>query len=78
MESAALSYAGCMRRGSDFTPEPACREAEAVLLDRRYFELSADAFERFTDMLDEPPEDNPKLRRLLPTRAPWETPINMD
>ncbi|MCP5114858.1 MAG: DUF1778 domain-containing protein [bacterium] len=49
-----------------------CREAEAVLLDRRYFVLSEEAFERFTAMLDEPPEDNPKLRRLLETRAPWE------
>jgi uncharacterized protein (DUF1778 family) len=63
-----------MRSESEFTLEPA--SGEAVLLDRRYFKLSADAFERFTAMLDKPPEDNPKLGRLLHTRAPWETPVN--
>ena len=31
--------------------------------------LSDEAFERFTAMLDKPPRDNPKLRRLLQTRA---------
>src|SRR5438094_176572 len=40
--------------GSDFVLETACREAEAVLLDRLYFSLSA-------------PANNPKLRRLLQT-----------
>jgi len=50
----------------------ACREAEAVLLDRRYFTLSEDAFKRFVAMLDKPPAKNPKLRRLLQTKAPWD------
>jgi uncharacterized protein (DUF1778 family) len=50
----------------------ACREAESVLLDRCYFALSAEAFQRFTSMLDSPPKANPKLRRLLQTKAPWE------
>lgn len=57
---------------SDFMLETVCREAETVLLDRRYFALSKDAFERFTAMLDHPPASNLKLRRLLHTRAPWE------
>jgi uncharacterized protein (DUF1778 family) len=48
------------------------REAEAVLLDRRYFSLSDEAFERFTAILDRTPKNNPKLRRLLETRPPWE------
>lgn len=60
------------RSRSDFMLEAACREAEAVLLDRLYFTLSDDAFKRFTAMLDQPPQDNPKLRRLLLTKAPWE------
>jgi uncharacterized protein (DUF1778 family) len=60
------------RSRSEFMLESACREAESVLLDRRYFELSDDAFRRFTAMLDAPPADNPKLRRLLNTKAPWE------
>ncbi len=57
---------------SDFMLEAVCREAETVLLDRRYFALSQDAFKRFTTMLDNPPANNPKLQRLLRTRAPWE------
>ena len=60
------------RSRSDFMLETACREAQAVLLDRRYFALSEDAFKRFTAALDRPPKDNPRLRRLLHTKAPWE------
>lgn len=60
------------RSRSEFMLEAACREAETVLLDCRYFGLSADAFKRFTTMLDRPPASNPKLRRLLQTKAPWE------
>ena len=60
------------RSRSDFMLETACREAETVLLDRRYFSLSGDAFERFTALLDKPPGNNPKLRRLFQTKAPWE------
>ena len=57
---------------SDFMLETVCREAEAVLLDQRYFALSQDAFKRFAAMLDTPPTSNPRLRRLLQQRAPWE------
>ena len=60
------------RSRSEFMLETACREAEAVLLDRRYFALSEAAFKRFTAMLDRPPKSNPRLRRLLQTKAPWE------
>ncbi|MDR4469604.1 MAG: DUF1778 domain-containing protein [Nitrospira sp.] len=61
------------RTRSDFMLDTACREAETVLLDGRYFGLSPDAFRRFTAMLDKPPASNPKLRRLLQTKAPWRT-----
>ncbi len=60
------------RSRSDFMLETACREAETVLLDRRYFDLSSDEFKRFRAMLDKPPASNPKLRRLLRTRVPWD------
>src|SRR5579864_964316 len=60
------------RTRSDFMLDTACREAESVLLDRRYFALSPEAFKRFTNMLDRPPKDNPKLRQLLRTKAPWD------
>jgi uncharacterized protein (DUF1778 family) len=57
---------------SDFMLETACREAEAVLTDRRFFLLDEKAYRRFTAALDKPPAENPRLRRLLASRAPWE------
>jgi uncharacterized protein (DUF1778 family) len=60
------------RNRSDFMLDAACREAESVLLDQCYFHLDADAFQRFTAMLDAPPADNPGLTRLLKTKAPWD------
>ena len=57
---------------SDFMLEAACREAESVLLDQRYFQLDEKAFDKFTAALDKAPTDNPRLRRLLRTKAPWE------
>jgi uncharacterized protein (DUF1778 family) len=60
------------RSRSEFMLDAACREAESVLLDRRYFALSEEAFKRFKRILDSPPKDNPRLRRLLQTKAPWD------
>src|SRR2546428_13888232 len=57
---------------SDFMLEAACREAGAVLADRRFFLLDEKVHRRFTAALDRPPTDNPPLRRLLASRAPWE------
>lgn len=61
------------RSRSDFMLQTACREAETVLLDRRYFALSEDAFGRFLAALDKPPANNVKLRHLMQTKAPWES-----
>ncbi len=55
---------------SDFMLEASCREAESVLLDRRYFALDAETFKEFTAMLDSPPATNPRLRRLLAEKPP--------
>lgn len=60
------------RNRSDFMLETACREAESVLLDRRYFTLPEEEFRRFTAILDKPPGSNPRLARLLKTKAPWD------
>ena len=60
------------RSRSDFMLETACREAEIVLLDRRYFALSQDAFKRFTAILDTPPARSLKLQRLLRSKAVWD------
>ena len=57
---------------SEFMLDAATREATMVLLDRRFFQLDARTFKRFTATLDAPPTDNPRLRKLLATRAPWE------
>ena len=60
------------RNRSDFMLETACRAAESVLLDQRYFALPTEEFRRFTMMLDKPPASNPLLARLLRTKAPWD------
>ena len=57
---------------TQFVLDAATREAEAVLLDQRFFQLDEKAFAKFSAALDAPPEDNPRLRELLRTRAPWE------
>ena len=57
---------------SDFMLETACREAEDVLLDQCFFTLDAETFEKFQALLDKPPSENPKLRKLMATPAPWE------
>ena len=57
---------------SDFLLDAACREADAVLMDRRFFVLSDEDYDRFCKALDRPPSENPKLRRLMTTKAPWE------
>ena len=57
---------------SDFMLEAACRAAENILLDQRLFQLDAKAFHAFENALNAPVKDNPELRRLLATPAPWE------
>jgi uncharacterized protein (DUF1778 family) len=57
---------------TEFMLEVACREATTVLLDQRLFMLDEGAFARFTAALDRPPADNPRLRRLLSRKAPWD------
>ena len=56
---------------SDFMLETACREAEAVLLDQRYFELDEASHQAFLDRLDRAAPSE-KLIELLSTKAPWE------
>ena len=56
---------------SDFMLDAACREAENILLDRRYFALDQKAFNRFLKALDKPPANNIRLRKMLTTPPPW-------
>jgi uncharacterized protein (DUF1778 family) len=60
------------RSRSDFMLDVACREAESLLLEQSRYSLSEDKFKKFLAALDEPPKQNPKLRRLLKTKPPWE------
>ncbi len=57
---------------TEFMLDAATREAQSVLLDRRLFQLDKTAFRHFTEALDAPPAANPRLRKLLAKRAPWE------
>lgn len=57
---------------TEFMLETACRRAEDILLDAVWFRLEPDAFDRFVDLLESPPEPSPELSRLLNRAAPWE------
>jgi uncharacterized protein (DUF1778 family) len=56
---------------TDFILEAACREAEHVLCDRRFFVLEEKAFDAFEAALDTPLKDNKAVQRLLAARSPW-------
>lgn len=57
---------------SDFMLETACRAAEDVLLDRTYFVLDPDSFDRLAEFLENPPDPPKGLREFLSRKAPWE------
>jgi uncharacterized protein (DUF1778 family) len=57
---------------SEFMLEAACREARAVLLDRAFFHLDQASYKKFVAALDRPTAANPRLRRLLASKPPWE------
>lgn len=50
---------------SEFVVESALARAEEVLPDRRRFLVSAEDYDKFLALLDAPPRDHPRLRRLL-------------
>ncbi|MBK1695293.1 hypothetical protein CKO09_11185 [Chromatium weissei] len=58
---------------ANFVLETAYREAQEVLLEQCVFTLDADSFHAFQAQLNTPPNDNPQLRQLMATTAPWET-----
>jgi len=57
---------------TDFILEAACREAEHVLCDRRYFMLDEEAFSAFEAALDAPLSDNKAVQKLLAGKEQWE------
>ena len=50
---------------SQFVLDAATVAAQSVLADRTRFELPAERWAEFVDLLDRPPVDKPRLRRLL-------------
>ena len=57
---------------SVFILDVACREAENVLLDQRFFQLDDDVFSAFYAALEAPVPDNSKLKSLLAAPSSWE------
>jgi uncharacterized protein (DUF1778 family) len=52
--------------------EGTCDKAQAVRLDQFFFNLDADSFKQFIEMLDVSPARNPGLERLMAVDAPWD------
>jgi uncharacterized protein (DUF1778 family) len=60
------------RSRSDFMIEASSKAAEDAILDQTMIATAPVSLERFVALLDRPPEDNAKLRKMLGTPAPWE------
>lgn len=58
---------------TDFVLESATTNAERVLADRRWFNLSEDAWEDFQALLDAPTSETPKLAALLADPTVFDT-----
>lgn len=57
---------------TEFVVDSAQRNAIDVLLDQRLFDLEGDQWGAFTRALDKPPMPNPRLKKLLTSKPPWE------
>lgn len=57
---------------TDFIIEATRRQAEDVLLDQRFFELDAERYRAFMDILDNPPAPSDELIKLMSRKAPWQ------
>jgi len=52
---------------TDFVVDAAVVEAERLLADRREFVLDGEHWDRFVELLDRSPQDNPGLEKLFAT-----------
>jgi uncharacterized protein (DUF1778 family) len=57
--------ASSQRTLTDFVIDAAVLEAERLLADRTAFELERQQWERFVELLDRSPRDNPGLEKLF-------------
>ncbi len=60
------------RNRTEFVLEAALQRAQDVILDQALISVSPTQFEKFIDALDSPPASNPRLRKVLKHKAPWE------
>jgi uncharacterized protein (DUF1778 family) len=58
---------------TEFMLESARQHATDVLLDQRLFDLSDAQHQAFMDVLQNPPAPPAALKKLLASKAPWET-----
>lgn len=58
---------------TDFVLEASRRAAEEALLDRTTFTISDEDFRAFVALLDAPPAENERLRKLMQATSPWNT-----
>lgn len=52
--------------------EAKSERVDLTLVDQRVFQLDEAQWAAFMAELDLPPRDNPRLRRLMAIRAPWD------
>jgi uncharacterized protein (DUF1778 family) len=57
---------------TEFLLDSSLTAAFDTLADRRVFQLDEVQWAAFMAALEKPPTENPRLRKLLATRAPWE------
>jgi uncharacterized protein (DUF1778 family) len=57
---------------TEFLVDAGLNAAFDALADRRVFQLDAKRWNAFVAALDNPPKDNPRLRRLLARKPKWE------
>jgi uncharacterized protein (DUF1778 family) len=57
---------------TEFLLDSSLKAAVDTLADRRVFQLDEDQWTAFMAALETPPKDNPRLRKLLAAKAPWE------
>jgi uncharacterized protein (DUF1778 family) len=60
------------RNRTEFVLEAAIQRAEEVILDQQLITVDEERYNRFVAALDAPPASNPRLQRLMETKAPWE------
>ena len=65
------------RNISDFVLSAATLEAQRRLADQRLFLMDDEQYARFEEILQTPPSDDPKLRRLFERTSPFGTHINL-